>query len=130
LILFAETQSKQEGGGGMNTLLFLLPIILMLYLLIVVLPGRRRAEKERQELLGKMSKGDEVLTIAGIYGTVISVHETKDEVVVKVDDGTRLRMTKGSIARNMTAEENVKKAKEAAAQAKAAPASTAITEKK
>jgi preprotein translocase subunit YajC len=111
---------------GGNSILFLLPIILLLYFFIVVLPGKRRAEKERQESMNKMEKGTEVLTIGGIYGTVISVHETKDEIVVKVDDGTRLRMTKNSIARNITAEEAAKKAKETAATP--APASnTAVT---
>lgn len=100
------------GGGFSNTLLFLLPIVLLLYFFIVVLPGKRRAEKERQETLNKMEKGTEVLTIGGIYGTVISVHPEKDEMVIKVDDGTRLRMTKASIARNITAEEAAKKAKE------------------
>lgn len=105
-------QQGQEGGGGLGNFIILLPIILMLYLLIVVLPGRRRQEKERQDLLTKTSKNDEVLTVAGIYGTVVSVSETKDEVVVKVDDGTRLRMTKGSILRNLTGEEAAKKAKE------------------
>src|SRR5262245_43797624 len=100
------------GGGGLGNFIILLPGIVMLYILIVVLPGRRRQEKERQELLNKMSKNDEVLTIGGIYGTVVSVSETKDEVTVKVDDGTRLKMTKGSIARNITREEEAKKAKE------------------
>src|SRR4051794_39911576 len=103
LILFA----KDDGGGtsffGSQTILFLLPVILLLYFFIVVLPGKRRAEKERTEAMNKMEKGTEIITIGGIYGTVISVHPEKDEIVIKVDDGTRLRMTKGSIARNITA---------------------------
>lgn len=131
LALFAE-QTQNKGGGGLfdSPFIILLPMILMLYLLIVVLPGRRRAERERQDLLNKMSKNDEVLTIGGIYGTVVSVHETKDEVTVKVDDGTRLKMTKSSIARNITAEENLKKAKEAAKGGGTAPSTAVTTEKK
>src|SRR4051794_41449114 len=109
LMMFAQAEGEKSGSSGGssspfgNALLFLLPVILMLYFFIVVLPGRRRQEKERAEAMNKMEKGTEVLTIGGIYGTVISVHPEKDEIVVKVDDGTRLRMTKGSIARNITA---------------------------
>jgi len=50
------------------------------------------------------------IVAAGIYGTVVSFSDTKDEVVVKVDDGTRLRMTKNSILRNLTREEEAVKA--------------------
>jgi len=133
LILFAQQADPAKdggGGGGLGGLLsgpMLFPMIIMimaLYFFIVILPGKRRQERERTETLNKMEKGTEVLTIGGIYGTVISVHPEKDEIVVKVDDGTRLRMTKNSIARNITAEEAAKKAKEA----KSAPApTTAVT---
>jgi preprotein translocase subunit YajC len=129
LLLLAEDPAPKSGGGGIfggNTILFLLPIILLLYFFIVVLPGKRRAERERQDAMNKMEKGTEVLTIGGIYGTVISVHPEKDEIVVKVDDGTRLRMTKGSIARNITAEEAAKKAKETSASTAVTPA-TGVT---
>ena len=54
--------------------------------------------------------GRKVLTSAGIYGTVISASETEDEVVVKVDDNTRLRMLKSSVVRNMTREEEAAQA--------------------
>jgi preprotein translocase subunit YajC len=128
-IILAQEGAKESGGGGGGILQspylpFLLILVMALYFFIVILPGKRRAEREAQEKLKKLEKGTEVLTIGGIYGTVISVHPEKDEIVVKVDDGTRLRMTKNSIARNITAEEAAKKAKEA----KSAPApTTAVT---
>src|SRR4051812_31969073 len=102
LLLFAADKEPQSPLGG---LIYLLPVIIILYMLIVVLPGRRRQEKERQSFLTNLKKNDEVLTVAGIYGNVISVSDTKDEVVIKIDDGTRVRMTKASIARNITREE-------------------------
>jgi preprotein translocase subunit YajC len=92
----------------------LLPIILLLYLVIVFLPGKRRQEKERQEALVKnLKKNDKVLTIAGIYGTVVNVSDTENEITVRVDDNTRLRMTKDCIARNFTREEEAKAEKDA-----------------
>ena len=125
-LLLAEAEQQAPANPqspGFQPWLLLPLVILALYFFIVVIPGRRRAERERQETINKMEKGTEVLTIAGIYGTVISVHPEKDEIVVKVDDGTRLRMTKASIHRNLTAEEAAKKAKEATA----APAAGAAT---
>jgi preprotein translocase subunit YajC len=111
LLIFAADEAPKQGADNpLGMILLFAPFILLLYLVIVILPGNRRREKERQALVNQMKKNDEVLTVAGIYGTVVSVSETKDEVVVKVDDGTRLRMTKGSILRNLTREEEAVKA--------------------
>jgi preprotein translocase subunit YajC len=112
MILADDAKQDGDGGGFTRYLPFFLLIIVALYFFIVILPGRRRQEKERQAMLTNLNKNDEVLTVAGIYGTVVSVHETKDEVTIKVDDGTRLRMTKGSIMRNFTKEEAAKAPKE------------------
>jgi preprotein translocase subunit YajC len=110
LVLLAQNGGGDKPKGGpLDGMFLLLPLIIIaMYFIIVVLPGRRRQEKERQAMITNMKKNDEVLTIGGIYGTVVTVSDTKDEVVVKVDDGTRLRMTKGSILKNITAEEAAK----------------------
>jgi hypothetical protein len=51
----------------------------------------------------------------------VSVSETEDEVVVKLDDHLRVRMTKASIIRNLSAEKRVKEQKEQQDAAKEAP---------
>ena len=93
-----------------------LPVV-ALFFLLVLRPGQKRQERERQQLLNSLKKNDKVITTAGIYGTVVSVSDKEDEVIVKVDDNTRLKMLKSSIHRNITAEETAKaeadKAKEA-----------------
>ena len=63
-------------------------------------------------MLANLKKNDKVVTAGGIYGTVVSVAEKEDEVVVKVDENVRLRVTKGSITRNLTNEEAARAAKE------------------
>ena len=69
-----------------------------------------------------LKKNDKVLTSSGIYGTVTAISEKEDEITVKVDDNVRLRMTKESIARNLSNEEAARAAK-AAKQAGGASAS-------
>ena len=113
LVLLANDPPKQPpqpgpfGGGG--DLLFILSLFLLFYLL-VLRPMGGRQERERQALLASLKKNDKVLTTGGIYGWIVSVSDKEDEVIVKVDDNTRLRMTKASIYRNLSNEE----AKEAA----------------
>jgi preprotein translocase subunit YajC len=111
LIVLAQ-ESKPTQGPGIDPILMLLPILAVLFYFIVLRPAQRRQQQERDALVTQLTKGDEVITTAGIYGTIISVSDTKDEIVVKVDDGTRLKMIKGSIMKNLTKEEAAKAAKD------------------
>src|SRR5262249_41034997 len=100
-LLLAEGEAAAPPQGSPLTFLFPMLIIFSAFSLIVTRPANRREQERQAKLLSTMEKGDKVMTIAGIYGTVISVAEKDDEVVVKVDDNTRLRMTKRSIVQNM-----------------------------
>lgn len=110
LLLFADDPPKTPptpGGLPPEMPFILLGGMVLLYFL-VLRPMTKRQERERQNLLTNLKKNDKVLTSAGIYGTVVSVSDTEDEVTVKVDDNTRLRMLKGSIVRNISGEEALK----------------------
>lgn len=83
--------------------MWVLPIVLIAYLFL--LRPQMRQEQQRNALVKNLKKDDEVLTNAGIYGSVVSVHETKDEVVLKVADNARIRVVKNAVIRNITQEE-------------------------
>jgi preprotein translocase subunit YajC len=87
---------------------FILIAVLAWFLLIRPM---KRQEQERQALASGLKKNDKVLTTGGIYGTVVAISETEDEITVKVDDNVRLRMLKSSVARNLTNEETARAAK-------------------
>jgi preprotein translocase subunit YajC len=118
LLLLADdppiTQTPAAPGsplGGLEPVILMALVFFGLWL-FVLRPASRQKEQERLSLLNNLKKNDKVLTIAGVYGVVVSVSETEDEVVVKVDDNCRMKMQKGSIARNLTNEEAAKAAKE------------------
>ena len=114
--LFAADQPQGDPNSAM-----MLPIMLMglffLFWLFIIRPSMRRQEQERQAMMSNLEKNDRVLTSGGIYGTIVNVSDKEDEITVKVDDNVKLKMTKGSIVRNVTKED---KAREAASTAKAA----------
>lgn len=71
----------------------ILGIIVIMYFLLI------RPQQQRQSELTKLqsglSKGDRVLTQAGIYGTVVGVDG--DKVVLRVDDNVKLEFQKSTI---------------------------------
>ena len=104
--LFAEGEAGKQEAPGWTSLVPFLLILPVLYLLMI--RPMRKQEQQRQSLISQLKKNDKVVTSAGIIGTVVGVSDTEDEVTVKVDDNTRLKMIKSSIARNVTAEEALK----------------------
>jgi preprotein translocase subunit YajC len=121
LILLAQDPPPDGGGGGPfgPGLISMTPILLigLLAYLLLIRPLKRQ-EAERQALASQVKKNDDVLTSAGIYGTVVDVSETEDKITVRVADNVRLKMTKASIIRNLTNEEAAK-AQKAAKEGKA-----------
>jgi preprotein translocase subunit YajC len=122
LLLLAQDPPPDGGGGGGlfgPGLLPMAPILaigLLAYLLLI--RPLKRQEAERQALASQVKKNDDVLTSAGIYGTVVDVSDTEDKITVRVADNVRLKMTKASVIRNLTNEEAAR-AQKAAKEGKA-----------
>ena len=76
---------------------FVLQIILIVGIFyFIVLRPQRQEQKKHQQLLAKLAKNDEVVTSAGIHGTVANVKETT--VVLRVDENVKIEFDKACIA--------------------------------
>ena len=76
-------------------LLFVGVVIIGFYLL-VIRPAQKR-QAEALALLGRLAVGQEVMTTAGIFGTLVAIDE--DSVQLAVAPGVELKYAKGAIAR-------------------------------
>ena len=83
---------------------FLIVLVVMfgVFYFLIIRPQRKR-QGEHQKLVEELQKGDKVITIGGIYGEIDSVGEY--DVVLKVEDGSRLRFLKNSIMGKQQTEE-------------------------
>lgn len=96
-ILFAATQPGGTGGsGGMLSLLPFVLIMLILYFLMIRPQAKR--QKEKRVMLEALKKGDRVVTIGGVHGTVVALKNQGKIVVIKVDKNTNLTVVKSAIA--------------------------------
>lgn len=83
----------QEAGASPYSSLIFLALMIGVFYFLIIRPQRRRA-KAQQELSSSLTVGQEVRTIGGIHGTVISVDD--DSVVLRVEEG-RLRVARRAI---------------------------------
>jgi len=106
LFLLAEQAPDAQGQGNLLFTLFPFLIIGVLGWFLMIRPMKRQ-EHERQALLAALKKNDKVVTSGGIIGIVASIKEKEDEVTLKVDESSnvRLRVTKGSIVRILGGDE-------------------------
>ena len=86
-------QETPEGGFDWMIILFLILMFAIVYFLMIR-PHRRR-QKEHEELMAELRKGDRVITAGGIYGQIESISE--DSVILKVESGATMRVARGSI---------------------------------
>ncbi len=103
----------QPPGNAFGSMIVPLLFILVLGYFIIIRPTRRQ-EQQRQALLSALKKNDRVVTSGGIIGIVAAIKEKEDEVTLKVDESSnvRLRVTRGSIVRILGGEETAKEQKE------------------
>ncbi|NCI46248.1 preprotein translocase subunit YajC [Sediminibacterium soli] len=100
---------QTPGGGGMVQLLLMGGIIIVFWL-FMIRPQAKKA-KEQKKFVENMQKGDKVVTIAGIHGTVNKVNED-GTLQLEVSPGSYLKIEKSSISMEWTA--NLNKAAAAA----------------
>jgi preprotein translocase subunit YajC len=92
----------QNGGGGPvgGSTFFFLPMILIGVLFYFMLLRPEQKKRTQMETMQRnLKKNDRVLTVGGIYGTVVNAPQGSDDITLKVDENsnTRLRVTRSSI---------------------------------
>ena len=91
----ATTTDSAAAGGSLVTTLITFGAIILIFYFLIIRPQRKR-DKEAKEMLAAIKKGDKIVTIGGIRGTVAVVKEST--VIVKVDDNTRIEFSKNAIS--------------------------------
>jgi preprotein translocase subunit YajC len=100
MTLLAAASSSSSSAKTSNPLVSLLPLVFIFGLVYVLFlrPRAQQARRQRDTLM-ELSAGDEVLTGAGIFGTVLDVES--DRVTIETAPGTRITVLRSTIARKM-----------------------------
>lgn len=78
-------------------------LLIVVFYFVLIRPQRKR-DKETQRMRNSIQVGDEVLTVGGIVGLVVSIKE--DTVVVETGgDRSKIRLKRWAIQENLTQHE-------------------------
>ncbi len=89
----AEAAPAAQQADPMTSLIFFGGMILIFYF-ILIRPQSKRA-KQHRELVGGLSKGDEVITNGGILGKITDVSE--QYATVEIADNVQIKIQKTAV---------------------------------
>lgn len=116
MYLFLETGATGSGGSFQMILMF--AILIAVFYFFMIRPENKR-KKEAQQMRDALKVGDNITTIGGIIGNIVSVKE--NSIVIETSaDRVCVEFAKFAVSTNNTAEKEAAKQKQAALEARKA----------
>ncbi|MBR7071438.1 MAG: preprotein translocase subunit YajC [Clostridia bacterium] len=109
VILLNAAATGTTGAGARS----LLPMLLIWAVLIgamyfIMIRPQRKKQKEEKKMRENLQVGDEIVTIGGIYGRVISLKE-ETMVIESKSDHSKLTIARWALQNNLTIHEDTEK---------------------
>jgi preprotein translocase subunit YajC len=98
-----NAQQGKGAGGGLGPLIFL-PLMILVFWLFFIRPQAKR-QKNQKSFVDHLQRGDKVVTIAGIHGTINKMNED-GTIMLEISPGSYVKMEKSSISMEMTSQLN------------------------
>lgn len=92
-----------EGGSGGFQFVFL-GLMILVFWLFMIRPQAKKQKLQKTFMQG-LQKGDKVVTISGIHGTVNKMNDD-GTIMLEVNPGSYIRMEKSAVSMEMTANAN------------------------
>ena len=86
---------QASSGGGLGPLIFL-PLMILVFWLFFIRPQAKKAKNQKTFVEG-LQRGDKIVTIAGIHGTINKVNED-GTVNLEVSPGSYIKIEKSAIS--------------------------------
>ncbi len=96
------TPVEQPWFAKYGTWIWLVVLVVAFYFLLIR-PQRQRS-KTQQDLLGNLQRGDEIVTVGGVFGKIKDVGS--DSLIITISSGVDIKISKSAIARKIVADIN------------------------
>lgn len=110
-LMLLEASTSASGKGSFQMIILMALLFVGMYFLMI--RPQKKQQKKEQEIRENTQVGDEITTIGGIVGKVVTVKE--DSLIIETGaDKNKMKITRWAIQTNVTANEKIKAEREAA----------------
>ena len=105
-IFLHQTQAQPQGEPTFfqqYSFLILMILIFVVMYFFMIRPQQKK-QKEVVKWRESLKRGDKIVTVGGIYGTVAEVKDTF--LIVEIDANVRIRVDKSSVVKDITDVQN------------------------
>ena len=97
--------------SGFSGILNMLPLMIIMFLIMyfIIIRPQKKQQKEFDEMLANLKKGDRILTRGGIYGTIVEfVGKDKQKILIDAGGNTKFQISRSYIATSVDKESEKK----------------------
>lgn len=91
-----------QSGGSIMMIVWI--VVLFAFMYFFMIRPQQKKQKEVVKWRESLKKGDKIVTVGGIYGTVAEVKDTF--LVVEIDANVKIRVDKSSVVKDITDVQN------------------------
>ncbi len=93
--LFSLLSADLINGG--NVQLLMMGAIILVFWLFMIRPQAKKAKVQKQ-FISDLKKGDKIVSIAGIHGTIHKVNDDNTTIQLEVNPGSYIKIEKSAIS--------------------------------
>ncbi|MDR2304679.1 MAG: preprotein translocase subunit YajC [Treponema sp.] len=95
LLMGVPASGGEGGGASIVTSLIPFAAIIAIFYFLIIRPQNKK-QKETQRMLEALKKGDKIVTIGGVHGTIQSVKDKT--VIVRVDENVKMEFSRSAVS--------------------------------
>ena len=116
MYLFLSSAAGTDAAAGGGSMIIMMVVLIAVFYFLMIRPENKR-KKEAEAMRNALKVGDNITTIGGIIGDIVSVKD--DSIVLETSsDRVRVEFAKFAVSTNNTAEKEAAKKRTAAAEAR------------
>ena len=90
-----------QGKGGSSSTFILMGLMIVVFYFFMIRPQAKKA-KQQKTFINDLQKGDKIVTIAGIHGTINKVNDD-NTVMLETSPGSYIKIEKSAISMEWSA---------------------------
>lgn len=115
ILMKAQSAATTSSKGGTTSYIIMMVVLVGVMYFLMIRPQKKR-QKEEQEMRASLEIGDEIVTIGGIVGRVVTIREN-DLIIETGSDRNKMKIERWAINTNKTKMEQHQKEVDAAREA-------------